>query len=54
MRCDFYDGGVRAVILPASCVRRARVCVCVWAIDSAVCLSTERRGEGMLENDIIS
>lgn len=45
MHCDFYDGGVKAVTLPTSCIP----CVCVY-----VRLSAKGMEEGMIGDDIIS
>lgn len=61
MRCDFYDGGVKAVTLPAVPFD-AYVCVSVWvrvciSVGVAVGLSgkgTEGAGSEMLGDDVIS
>lgn len=57
MRCDFYDGGVKAVTLPASCIQPVCKCVCALArvsVGCAVSRSVKGMEEGMIGDDIIS
>lgn len=47
MRCDFYDGGVKAVTLPASSIQPACKCVCTCAC-ARIC---RRRCQSVCERD---